>query len=1252
MNKYILIVLCLILSISLFSQTIEINQNDTFYNADSTNTRTQTLGCSVPSLGTFKILVILIDWAGETNQSSVWPLNGNPENYNQFLDSQPHTPNTQWVSNNISKYTYTLSNGLYQVIGDVYRVNLPINTPFANMSSPTQLAFQMLDPLVDYSQYDNWNNYSNSYSNIQNIPDGRIDFCLAIFRSSFSTYVPNIQYSGIAGIPSYTTQDTKIVNGVSTSIRFGSGSTQGGYINGFQYIQALSFHEFAHYLFTTSNGAYGHLARLAEISSLNANQVGWGNKFVSMTAWEKERLGWISYNTVTTDQIITLSDFMTSFTAVKIPTSIPNRHYIIENRQGLHEYDTAFGHGLYIYRAQDEGGLSNSLIYENIPQHVANLNWPYDGCINLLSADGRYIFTTNLSANQTISSPSLLRITKGAPHPRGYDERDYCGQFNGNSRYYCINIPSANAPWYTDPGQRPIDCHPYGDAFGDNFDGFSLGFNKVFSKWTNPGIDPVWSPNTNFSVEILSENAQTGAVSFRIRFINPEEAPLPRPMGLKVSNQGIAYDIQWYQPNTTLQPGFSHYNVYYKTNINPTWRLLTSTTSTNLQMSIPFDTNPNVATLNRKSYFRVTSVKNNGNESNFSDQIMVDLNQNITISSLSIPQNYTVVVDDSMSVIIDEDMTMNENSSLILGTGSQIIINPDATLNIASNSVIQGTNRTQGDILGSRIIVNGNLTVGDNVSFTSDNGSWDGIEINSINPITLNNANFVNADLYTNRDVNITNSTFDNSTIYQRHSSLSISNSQFVKSCVNAFTKVQGVSTMIKNSTFDGNMDMEAIQLNSIEKYSITENTINNYGIGISLYETTFGYIEKNQISDNRIGIQMYHAGANITNANIVENNDYGIVAYRKSLWSLEGSKSAPYQKIINNKYAQVLFSYDSAPEYAEFNQIYKSVYSAKPLVTCTNVPTNPKKIIFTNNYFGSNFDPKYNLEPNDIYDYSSAWEPEIDLGNLSTIPETYKSAKESEKNGNYTEAKEIMLSFYSAVPDSSILLDKSSKQLLALEKLTSLNYSELTSFYQSYNGQDSEIINLFDYLQNCCALNLNEYQTAISWLETQITDPITQLDSLFATIDIAYIYLLMENKRSANIVSNMEYLKPSSFSSFSVNRMQLLNDLLFDDGVNENNQSSQVIKEINLFQNYPNPANPSTTISFILPEDSNIELSIFNVKGQKVKTLQKEYLSKGTHNTIWEGNDSNNNKVASGIYFYRLITKGQTYTKKMILMK
>jgi len=191
MKSIFLVVICLIISISLLSQTIEINQYDLFPEQDSTETRTQTLGQHVPSIGTFKILVILIDWAGETNQSSIWPLNGNPENYNQFVDSQPHTPNTQWVTNNITKYTYTLSNGLYQVIGDVYRVTLPYNTDFetSQMRGPTLQAFQMLDPLVDYSQYDNWNNnYTNTYSDIQNIPDGRIDFCLAIYRSPFNTY--------------------------------------------------------------------------------------------------------------------------------------------------------------------------------------------------------------------------------------------------------------------------------------------------------------------------------------------------------------------------------------------------------------------------------------------------------------------------------------------------------------------------------------------------------------------------------------------------------------------------------------------------------------------------------------------------------------------------------------------------------------------------------------------------------------------------------------------------------------------------------------------------------------------------------------------------------------------------------------------------------------------------------------------------------------------------------------------------------
>ncbi|MCK4312034.1 MAG: T9SS type A sorting domain-containing protein, partial [Candidatus Cloacimonetes bacterium] len=86
--------------------------------------------------------------------------------------------------------------------------------------------------------------------------------------------------------------------------------------------------------------------------------------------------------------------------------------------------------------------------------------------------------------------------------------------------------------------------------------------------------------------------------------------------------------------------------------------------------------------------------------------------------------------------------------------------------------------------------------------------------------------------------------------------------------------------------------------------------------------------------------------------------------------------------------------------------------------------------------------------------------------------------------------------------------------------------------------------------------------------------------------------------------------------------------------------------------RNYPNPFNPSTTISSSIPNDSYIELSIFNIKGQKVKQLVSDHISAGEHSVIWNGKDSNNKSVASGIYFYKLSTGKSSAMKKMLLLK
>ncbi|MCK4653050.1 MAG: T9SS type A sorting domain-containing protein, partial [Candidatus Cloacimonetes bacterium] len=87
---------------------------------------------------------------------------------------------------------------------------------------------------------------------------------------------------------------------------------------------------------------------------------------------------------------------------------------------------------------------------------------------------------------------------------------------------------------------------------------------------------------------------------------------------------------------------------------------------------------------------------------------------------------------------------------------------------------------------------------------------------------------------------------------------------------------------------------------------------------------------------------------------------------------------------------------------------------------------------------------------------------------------------------------------------------------------------------------------------------------------------------------------------------------------------------------------------------NYPNPFNPTTTISFSLTTEitENTELIIYNMKGQKVKSLVNEKLDAGAHHVLWDGKDDQNKPVSSGIYFYKMKSGNYTSTKKMILLK
>lgn len=88
------------------------------------------------------------------------------------------------------------------------------------------------------------------------------------------------------------------------------------------------------------------------------------------------------------------------------------------------------------------------------------------------------------------------------------------------------------------------------------------------------------------------------------------------------------------------------------------------------------------------------------------------------------------------------------------------------------------------------------------------------------------------------------------------------------------------------------------------------------------------------------------------------------------------------------------------------------------------------------------------------------------------------------------------------------------------------------------------------------------------------------------------------------------------------------------------------------LDQNYPNPFNPVTSIKYSLARKSQVDIAVFNILGQHVNTLVSGELEAGPHQIEWNGDDDNGNEVASGIYFYKMVTDEYVETHKMVLMR
>ncbi len=197
-----------------------------------------------------------------------------------------------------------------------------------------------------------------------------------------------------------------------------------------------------------------------------------------------------------------------------------------------------------------------------------------------------------------------------------------------------------------------------------------------------------------------------------------------------------------------------------------------------------------------------------------------------------------------------------------------------------------------------------------------------------------------------------------------------------------------------------------------------------------------------------------------------------------------------------------------------------------------------------------------------------------------------------------------------------------------------SQNYHKLSFYYKFDNGGNDRLI--------CAVIIADEnFMTLGSggWEQDETVD-------FFA---LATITILYSDPGGTAAHANIQFITVDDFGSGqpSVDSWFIIDDVEFSGVVSVNDDNSIVPDKPHLYNNYPNPFNPSTTIYYSLPVTSNVTLKIFNTLGEEVSVLVNSVMEAGTHEVNFEASQLN-----SGIYFYQLRTGNFVETKKMMLLK
>jgi hypothetical protein len=663
-----------------------------------------------------------------------------------------------------------------------------------------------------------------------------------------------------------------------------------------------------------------------------------------------------------------------------------------------------------------------------------------------------------------------------------------------------------------------------------------------------------------------------------------------------------------------------------------------------------------------------------------------------TYSTLGISDNYLSLCGLAGNINTNQSLTLHRSymvgGNLNIGNSVNLTIDFDTKIHfrneIANLSIAPGGTLTLNNKVTftgkeeNKVEINGNLTiypispseVGATFSCTKTTGYFDGLYLN--NPTltaTLDKAMFIRARLTNNScpSLALLNSTFSDESLFTSYTgTLDVEQSEFNNSyCHLEDLPANNNLLTIKNSTFQNSgLAGTALDITNFDRYSIEDNTISGYSEGIQLWYTGFGDAGNQTIKQNSIhnnagpGIIAYNSIATIEN-NHISNNLMGIKLMNGCNTKVSGNSAAQYasetQEILDNTGPEVYAAARSFPWFFKYNVIQDEDNLGNPIdpivfYAVQGGPIDQSLLDVRYNCWDNYFNPSIDLYPQNWYLYQPSWCPSGDGGQDQSSDEAlYEFGVNQFEANEYSAAENTFQTLVNTYPESQFS-SASMKDMYRIRQFTTNDYSELQQYFQSNNSiqSDSSLNHLAEFLSNRCDITLENWPDAVDWLENIIENPPSFEDSIFAIIDIGYVYYLVENSGLKSSFPNnaFQYI-PSNKTEYYLNRDYLISLLphLVDA---ESDEKKTTVGRETMILSYPNPCNQRSNIRFHLSTEGVVTILLSSITGQQVQKHDEGNLVVGDHSVeLFVGS------LDSGIYYFNIYLNGDPiYYGKMTIMK